>query len=645
MSARRTDLVKLPELQDHFNSASNYITIAAVLIASFLIGVYFWWRGNKNTHDYQLAGRGMGSLPIALSMVTTFYSAVSLLGHPALYLGVGTQFVTHIFGIMWAMVIALVFFLPLFSRLKVTTSYQYLELRFSSKMLRAMVSMYFTLTMLIYVSVTVVVPSLALAKMAGAGMNEYVWCAVLFGVCGFYTCLGGLKAVLWTDALQFGVMLGSYLILVWVGSRTEQVAGKVFDINYQANRVQWFNFDPEPRAGYTVWSCVFGFGFMLLETFGTNQFSVQRFMACKNEKVQRRSFFWAAVGMCLFSVLVCYMAMLVFAFYKDCAPWEAGGNENIAAKMDEVVAMFALQIFDNIPTLPGFLISGFLCGTLSTVSSGLNAFSTVLLQDVVLSYGYLKQWSKEHMLILSRSLALGFCLVSYAFTFIFISTPTLAQAALSLLGLVSGPCLGVFTLGMFMPFANKYGATSGFLLGVVLQTWILFGQKWFNPGLACTPSYKGNGMGPNRDGLSVDTCPADWNVTITPRGDLSDCIGMTGYLQMYQLSWLWNPVVGWLTVVVFGIVISLLTGREKPENLKPGMLSPNIMLLFCYWPSFMRTPIEKYFARAPELADEDAQELCDIVIEVNKPDLVAEVSETCSSQPPPSDAVSDETSV
>ena len=90
-------------------------------------------------------------------------------------------------------------FLPVYDSLQVTTSYEYLELRFS-KAVRLLASSCFTLQMVLYMAIVVYAPALALSQVTGFQLD--IACAVIFIVCIFYTAIGGIKAVMWTDTFQ-----------------------------------------------------------------------------------------------------------------------------------------------------------------------------------------------------------------------------------------------------------------------------------------------------------------------------------------------------------------------------------------------------------------------------------------------------------
>jgi len=210
----RSDLLTKGELIDKFG-AVNYVVFALMLLVSAGIGVYFWWKGQKSTEEFLMASRSMGTLPMTLSLVASFMSAITLLGTPAEMYVSGTQYVALVLSYPFVMAAAAHMFLPVFDALQVTTSYEYLELRFH-KSVRVLAGACFTLQMVLYMAIVVYAPALALSQVTGFDLD--IACAVIFIVCIFYTAIGGIKAVMWTDTFQAICMFGSFLAIIIKGN-------------------------------------------------------------------------------------------------------------------------------------------------------------------------------------------------------------------------------------------------------------------------------------------------------------------------------------------------------------------------------------------------------------------------------------------
>ena len=111
--------------------------------------------------------------------------------------------------------------------------------------MRLLAACCFTVQMTMYMAIVVYAPALALEQVTGFPLDIAV--VVIFVVCIFYSAIGGIKAVMWTDTFQAICMFGSFLAIIIKGNFDAGGASTVFDINYQSGRVELFNFDPDPR--------------------------------------------------------------------------------------------------------------------------------------------------------------------------------------------------------------------------------------------------------------------------------------------------------------------------------------------------------------------------------------------------------------
>ena len=158
----RDDLFSKDELIDKF-TWPNYAVFFIMLFISAAIGVYFWWRGQKTTAEFLMASRSMTTLPMAFSLVASFMSAITLLGTPAdIYIS-GTQYMLLPLAYPLVMLGTIKIYLPVFDKLDVSTSYEYLGRRFG-KSVHLLASSCFVLQMVIYMAIVVYTPALALSQ-------------------------------------------------------------------------------------------------------------------------------------------------------------------------------------------------------------------------------------------------------------------------------------------------------------------------------------------------------------------------------------------------------------------------------------------------------------------------------------------------
>ena len=213
-------------------------------------------------------------VPMTLSLAASFMSAITLLGTPAEVYTAGTLWMSTSLPLPIVMVIVIHFFIPVYDGLKLTTSYEYLELRYS-RAVKLIVSSLFCLQMVLYMAIVVYAPALALIQVTGflngVDYDIEIACAIIFAVCIFYSSIGGIKAVIYTDSFQALVMFGSYLGITVYGSEVVGGPSRVFDINYQAGRIQILDMDLDVRQKHTTWGLFFGQIAIWTSVYGTNQ--------------------------------------------------------------------------------------------------------------------------------------------------------------------------------------------------------------------------------------------------------------------------------------------------------------------------------------------------------------------------------------
>jgi len=574
----RSDLLTKGELIDKFGAA-NYAVFALMLMVSAGIGVYFWWKGQKSTEEFLMASRSMGTIPMTLSLVASFMSAITLLGTPAEMYVSGTQYIALAVSYPFVMGAAAHLFLPVFDALQVTTSYEYLELRFH-KSVRVLAGACFTLQMVLYMAIVVYAPALALSQVTGFDLD--IACAVIFIVCIFYTAIGGIKAVMWTDTFQALCMFGSFLAIIIKGNFDAGGSSVVFDRNYQSSRVELFNFEPDMRRRHTIWSLVIGGFFTWISIYGINQTQVQRYLTVKKKSQAVKAIWLNVLGIGSLLLICAYAGLVVFAFYHDCDPITTRQVE----KKDQIFPLFVMQVMGDYPGVPGLFVAGVFSGALSTVSSGLNSLAAVCLRDFIQS-GCNIHLTETKATFITKMLAVAFGICGYGVVFAVKYLPGVLEAALGIFGIVGGPVLGAFTLGMFFPFANSLGAFVGTFSSLIFTMWMGFGQTVAK----AAQTYDGARWSPKMP-VTTENCPLAWfNYTVRAT---KEPFTPFNHLELYEVSYMWFSAIAWAWCVVVGLLLSLY----KPTNhrrLDRRLICPALPSLFAIWPRRVRDWIENIY--------------------------------------------------
>lgn len=218
----------------------DYSFFIVLMSASALVGLYYGFfskRKQNNTAEYLLGGKKMNIIPVAASLIASNVSGITLMGVPSEMYSYGTQY--------WAFIVPLTLtgfavwfiYLPVFYELQITSIFSYLEKRFDQKV-RSTASFFYTLSIIVFIPIVVYVPALAFNQTTG--INLHLITCVTCLICIFYTTVGGLRAVVWTDTLQFVAMLGATIVVIVLGLEVTGGIGEVWEAAERGKRLVFF---------------------------------------------------------------------------------------------------------------------------------------------------------------------------------------------------------------------------------------------------------------------------------------------------------------------------------------------------------------------------------------------------------------------
>ncbi|KAG8005724.1 Sodium-coupled monocarboxylate transporter 1 [Nibea albiflora] len=516
---------------------ADYLVFALMLMVSAAVGVYYAWadRGQRNTGDFLMGGRRLTALPVSLSLTASFMSAITVLSNPAEVYRYGASIGFYSLSYVLTMLVTSEVFLPVFYRLAITSTYE-----------------------ILYTGIVIYAPALALNQVTGMDL----WGAVISTgvVCTFYCTMGGLKAVVWTDVFQLGVMLAGFLSVI---IRSVVLQGGVLPIisdSQQGGRLNFWDFDTNPLRRHTFWTVTIGGTFVWVSIYGINQAQVQRYIACKTITHARLSLYINLLG--LLSILMCsvFAGMCLFSVYKNCDPWTAG----LVSAPDQLMPYLVMDILKDYPGVPGLFVAAAYSGSLSTVSSSINALAAVTVEDLIKPY---TNMSEKHLSWTSKGLSLAFGVLCIGMAGLASLMGGILQAAVSIFGVIGGPLLGLFTLGILCPFANTKGALSGLVSGLVVSLWVGIGAQIYPPPPAMTRPLSLTTEGCNfttTDSLNWTSTALSTQPTFTTTGPVHG-IDVKPLLadNWYSLSYLYFSPIGTIIAVSVGLLVSLFTGGWK----------------------------------------------------------------------------------
>ncbi len=438
----------------------NYGVLIGYLLLIFAVGLSFTG-SNNNTKQFFRADQEIPWWAAGLSIFATMLSSITFLSIPAQGYSTGWNlFLGSVYVLLTPIVI--LYYVPFFRRLDVTSAYEYLERRFNLAV-RLFASFQFMLFQLGRIAVVLFLPSLALSTVAG--VNIFVSIVLVGIVCVFYTMFGGMKAVIWTDVAQTVILLGgaiwalTTLVLNIPGGAAEivstaQAHGRFFE------SVNW---DLSTNVMVTTgWIIMLGSLFSNLFSYTASQDVVQRYLTTASERDAGRAIWTNAFMAPLAQALFFAIGTAIFVFYL-----------NRPEKLHPSISNDSIFPYFIVMELPvgvvGLVVAAIFAASQSTVSSSLNSFAAAYITDF--HRRLIPSTSDETALRLARwvVLVVGVIGVGLAVALARIENiRSLWEIFIAVLGLFGSSVSGLFVLGIFSRKTHATGALVGAVASMVL---------------------------------------------------------------------------------------------------------------------------------------------------------------------------------
>ncbi|KAJ4433272.1 hypothetical protein ANN_15531 [Periplaneta americana] len=534
----------------------DFIFFILMLGLSTLIGIYFgiWGKKEDTPKEYLHGGKTMSTAPVAVSLMSSFLSGIMMMGSPTEVYLYGTLYWLVSISIVFVGLMTNFFFLPVFYELQVTSTYEYLQLRFN-RHVRIMASLIWTISLLLYIPIVVYVPALALGQVTG--VNIHVITLTISVICIFYTMLGGIKAVVWTDLLQGVVMVVASIVVIILGVNQLGGFGVLWERSQLGGRIRIFEMSVSPFKRMTFWTVVIGKSFGWLGGVAVSQSMVQKFMALPTYSKARTSLFIFCLEVMFVTTISCLTGLLIYARYYDCDPI----STKAISRPDQLLPYYVMDISQSLPGLPGLFVAGIFSASLSTMSSSLNSLSATLFEDFIRPClkNKISDKTANNIIKCLVIIAGAVCVLN---VLVVDKLGSVLQLSMSLSGFTGGAMIGLFSFGMSYPRGNAKGALAGSISSLLIMGWIVFGaQKEMAEGRIKQPLLP----------TSVEGCGYNVTVTTTPSPVFSSDDEV---FVLYHLSFMYFCPVGILIVFVVGAIVSHLTEEPEAEKVKPVFFTP-----------------------------------------------------------------------
>ncbi|KAF2901934.1 hypothetical protein ILUMI_04247, partial [Ignelater luminosus] len=530
----------------------DYTFFCGMLGLSVIIGIYFGFFDKQDTtEEYLLGGKSMKILPVAMSLVASHISGITILAVPADVYRFGSNYWWICISIPLVCLITSYIFLPVYFKLEFTSVYEYLNIRFDKK-IRTLASFLFTLSVFFYNPVVVYIPALAFSQ--ATGINVHLITPVVCVICIFYTTIGGLKAVVWTDALQFVGIIGSSIAVFFVGASAAGGFSVVWEKAVQGHRLDLFNLNFDPTIRDDFWAMVIGATFQWLFYIALNQGSVQKFLAVPTLQHARKAIIIYILGMITLKSLSVFTGDIMYAKYSNCDPL----TSKQISRSDQLLPFFVIDVAGKIPGLPGLFIAGVFSAALSTLSATLNTVAGTIYKDFISPFMPANTTEKRASNILKLLVIISGTICT-VLVFIVEKMGGMLPFVTALQGIAGGPLVGLFSLGVLFPQANSKGALYGGIIALIFVAWKEFGSQW----------YQSQGLikGPIKP-LSVENCVNYLNISV-----IQDDLALEEPFVLYRISFWYNTLIGAVIVIIIGLIISWFTNKNQPP-VNPDLISP-----------------------------------------------------------------------
>ncbi|XP_025406239.1 sodium-coupled monocarboxylate transporter 1-like isoform X2 [Sipha flava] len=518
---------------EQLNWTVECVAFVIMIGLSVVVGLYYGCvQGKQNTvSEYLLGGRHMAVLPITMSLITSQLSGISLLGIPSEVYSYGTQYLIFTIDYVICSYIIIYIYLPVFYELQSVSVFEYLELRFDSK-IRGFLSIIYAISVILHVPVVIYVPAMAFSYVTG--LNLYYFTLIICGICIFYTTIGGLKAVVWTDAIQSFFTAVSIIIVIVLGLIRIGGFNNMITANQESDRIEFFS-------------------------------SVQRFVALPTFNEARKSLIFFAFGMGVIKLFSGMTGLLIYATYKDCDPTLANYIDNDK----HIVPFYIVDVASKIPGTTGLFIAGVVSAALSSMSAQLNTLSGTIYEDLIVKTMNVKPSDLTASIIIKFTVVVIGVICTFL-VYMIEKMNGIIQVSISLNSVTIGAVISVFTLGITFPRANSRGVMYGMLSSIVIMVWIVSGAQ--------IAMYNGE-LKFVKKNVSIAGCPD--NVHFRNHSEFSGLYRMNADVyvnpnvnKIFTLSYMHYNTIGTIIALVVGIVVSLMFPTE--QNIDPKLLAPCI---------------------------------------------------------------------
>ncbi len=482
----------------------GFTTLDYIILIVYLAGIAAFGilRGGRQTsaRDYFLGRDRIPWWIVCFSIVAAETSTLTFISIPGLAYLTNLGFLQLTFGYLLGRILVGTVLLPAYYRGELSTAYSYLENRFGVKT-RRFASLVFLGTRLAADGVRLFATAIPLQLVLGLDYPTVI--IILAGVAFIYTFAGGVRGVIWVDAVQMFIYLGgavgAALVLISDGGGSLTSA---FQDALQAGKFSLFNLSIGAdffRQPYTLIAGIIGGAFLSMASHGTDQLIIQRVLTTKSVSAGKKALIGSGLIVIVQFALFLLVGLLLYGHYGGASVEDLG-----LTRADEIFPLFLIR---GLPAgVSGLIIAGLLAAALSTLAGSMSSMASSSMMDLIRPLAG-TSLPEEKELRISRIVTAGAAgMLVLTAIFFMTSGQTVVELALSIASFTYGGLLGTFLLGVLFKGTTQEDALAGFVGGILIM------------------------------------------VTV---------------ISLQLVAWTWYTVIGVLSTVVIGSLLSRLSRRES----------------------------------------------------------------------------------
>ena len=455
---RMPEIISIEQVRttEPFGLLNSFVTIIYFGVLIFM--GWFFSRRQKTSNDYFRSGGRVPWWVAGMSIFGTALSSITFMAIPAKAYATDWSYIWLNAGIILVAPLIIWLFIPFYRKLNITTAYEYIEKRFNL-LIRMICSVTYILYQIGRMGIVILLPSIAINVVVG--IDIFV-CIGLIGVISLvYTMMGGIEAVVWSDAMQVVVLLGGALLaIIFIAVNIDGGLATLFAQGAEHGKFHTASTDWDLKNP-TLWTVLIATLFMKTTEYGSDQTLVQRYLTTKDVKTASDGVWMNAALTVPATIIFFFIGTCLYGFYK-------ASPELLSATVSDPDAIFPWYIINSLPKgISGLLIAGIFAAAMSTLSSSMNSSATAYCVDIHFRFGL----SKHNQLSVARIVTMITGLSGIAFS-VMMATWNIASLwdeMSKIVGLVLGGMGGLFLLGLLTKRANSAGALIGLACSVIVQ--------------------------------------------------------------------------------------------------------------------------------------------------------------------------------